>query len=334
MQQGLFLFTWPDGYFLDVELKKRQQWFAEKYGKENCIMYSTDTITLQSIQEALQWGGLFSSKKLIICKWIPDDKIGTGKAGAVITKFFEGLLGEDDIHLSPDIILVFVSIDPDKRLRLYKILSEKASVKSFPELNEAKIAEFIKGQLGDYFEQRIADYLIQFVWKDLFRIEQECDKIKTYVKYTNGTKLTDADLGNIVYTPVQVNAFGVLDAITNGDLTTASRLIDASAQSMSPRPEFLGMLYWGLKHMIQTVDLYNHGTKSAKDIAAAIGMHFFPIVKNLKYLDFLRSHVQQLETVFHDLLDLDKNIKSWRFPQEGFWAEVKNILYKNIEIRN
>ncbi|MBP6085881.1 hypothetical protein KA478_01545 [Patescibacteria group bacterium] len=81
----------------------------------------------------------------------------------MITKFFEGLLGDDDIHLSPDIILVFVSIDPDKRLRLYKILSEKASVKSFPELNEAKIAEFIKGQLGDYFEQRIADYLIQFV---------------------------------------------------------------------------------------------------------------------------------------------------------------------------
>jgi hypothetical protein len=31
MQQGLFLFTGPDGYFLDMELKKRQQNFAEKF---------------------------------------------------------------------------------------------------------------------------------------------------------------------------------------------------------------------------------------------------------------------------------------------------------------
>ena len=109
------------------------------------------------------------------------------------------------------------------------------------------------------------------------------------------------------------------------------KLIDASAESMSPRPEFLGMLYRGLKHMLQTVDIYNHGTKSAKDIAAIIGMHFFPIVKNLKHIDYLQDHVIQLRQVFHLLLELDKNIKSGLFPQEGFLAEVKKIIYENLD---
>jgi DNA polymerase III delta subunit len=56
-------------------------------------------------------------------------------------------LGSDDIHISPDIVLVFVSIDPDKRLKLYKLLSEKASVKSFPALSEGQLVTFLQQKL-------------------------------------------------------------------------------------------------------------------------------------------------------------------------------------------
>ena len=82
--------------------------------------------------------------------------------------------------------------------------------------------------------------------------------------------------------------------------------------------------------MIQTVDVYGRGITSAKEIGAEIWIHFFPIVKDLKYIKYLQSHQSQLQKIFHEFLMLDKNIKSGLFPQEWFWAEIKKILYENL----
>ncbi len=331
MREWLYLFTGPDSFFLAQELQKRQQWFTEKYGKEQCITYTSDTISLNSIQEALQGWWLFANKKLIICKWIPDDKVWWGKAWAAIVKFFEWLIWESERTFSPDIILVFVSIDPDKRLKLYKLLAEKATVKSFPALNEWQITTFLQQKLGTYFSPSLAEYLISFVGSDLFRLSEEADKITTYLAHMGKQELTESERNAIIYTPLQVNAFWVLDAISAGNIKEALDLIDNSAQSQTARPEFIGMLYRWIKHMIQTVDLYHSGTKSAKDIAAHIGMHFFPIVKNLKYIDNLTNKKTALTAVFHQLILLDKDIKSGRFPQEWFRAAVKDILWRELE---
>jgi DNA polymerase III delta subunit len=133
---------------------------------------------------------------------------------------------------------------------------------------------------------------------------------------------------SIIYTPIQVNAFAVLDALAAWDTKNILKNIDASAQSQTARPEFIGMLYRGIKHMLQTVYLYNSGTRQAKDIASAIGMHFFPIVKNLKSIDYLSKHKTQLQNMFHELLLLDKDIKSWMFPAEWFRAAIQGIVTK------
>ncbi|MEI7477628.1 MAG: hypothetical protein WCJ81_03800 [bacterium] len=62
--------------------------------------------------------------------------------------------------------------------------------------------------------------------------------------------------------------------------------------------------------MLQTIDLYKHGTKQAKDIAAIIGMHPFPIAKNVKHIQYLVEQEAHLKDVFHQLLLLDKEMKS------------------------
>ncbi len=330
MREWLYLFTGPDAYFLTQELQKRQQGFVEKYGPDQCITFTTDNINLQNISEALQGWWLFANKKLIICKGIPDDKVWWGKAWAAIVKFFEWLIGESERTFSPDVILVFVSIDPDKRLRLYKLLSEKATQKSFPSLSDGQITTFLQQKLWTYFSPSLAEYMISFVWSDLFRLTEEADKVTTYLQHMNKQELSDGERDAIIYTPLQVNAFGVLDAISAGNINEALHLIDNSAQSQTAWPEFIGMLYRWCKHMIQTVDLYKSGTKSAKDIAAHIGMHFFPIVKNLKYIDNLTAKKTALIAVFHKLLLLDKDIKSGRFPAEGFWAAVKDIIWQEL----
>lgn len=98
--------------------------------------------------------------------------------------------------------------------------------------------------------------MIAYIGNNVFRLESEADKVVTYLAAMGKTSLTDTERDAIIYTPVQVNAFGVLDALLANDIKTANTLIDNAAIGMTPRPEFLGMLYWGLKHMILTVDIY------------------------------------------------------------------------------
>lgn len=332
MREGLYLFTGPDWYFLSKEIEKRQKNFTEKFWKENCLTFSTNNISLQAIQESLQGWWLFATKKLIIYKGVPDDKAASwDKRPAQITHFLESLLDREDSFLPPDTIIVFVSLDPDKRGKLYKLLLQKASVKDFPSLTNKQLYTFLKQELWEHYDESLADYLVWYVWGNLFRLKQEVDKIKHYLIYTNKKKLSESEQQSIVYTTVEANSFAVIDALIAWDIKKVLEGIDTLSASEVVRPEFIGTLYWWLKHILQTVDLYSRWVKSAKDIASEIGMHFFPIVKNLKYIDFLTANKNNLAKIYHNLLKLDASIKSWAFPAEGFWSEIKNIIYKELQ---
>jgi hypothetical protein len=73
----------------------------------------------------------------------------------------------------------------------------------------------------------------------MFRLEGEADKIQTYLQYNNLSVLSEEDRDAIVYTPIQTNAFGVLDGILEGNIEKSMKLIDNSSSSMAPRPEFI-----------------------------------------------------------------------------------------------
>ena len=80
--------------------------------------------------------------------------------------------------------------------------------------------------------------------------------------------------------------------------------------------------------MLQTLDLYEQGEKDSKHIASKLGIHFFPIIKNLKIIDTISEKKSRLIRMYDQLMTLDMSIKSGQFPSEGFYAEVKRIIAK------
>lgn len=66
-------------------------------------------------------------------------------------------------YLSADTVVVFVSYDPDKRLKLYKALSDVAQVKEFNTPNAPGLRKFLKGLLGDLVGESDVDYIIAHV---------------------------------------------------------------------------------------------------------------------------------------------------------------------------
>ncbi len=80
--------------------------------------------------------------------------------------------------------------------------------------------------------------------------------------------------------------------------------------------------------MLQTLDLYEQGARDSKQIASNIGIHFFPIMKNLKIIDTIQANKSRLIRMYDQLIELDSSIKNGQFPGEGFYTEIKRIIAK------
>lgn len=167
-----------------------------------------------------------------------DNKISAAK----LEQFEKGFIQRID-YLSPDTIVVFVSYDPDKRLKLYKALSEIAQVKEFKTPNAPGLKKFLGGLLGELVSGEDVDYIVSIVGNDMFRLAHEADKLKTYAKFHNMEKVNREVIDNVVYTETDANNFAVLDTMLT-DKQKTLETIDIISENMVDRNEFVGMLYW------------------------------------------------------------------------------------------
>ena len=228
-------------------------------------------------------------------------------------------------YLSADTIVIFVSYDPDKRLKLFKALSEVAKVKEFNTPNIIGIRKFVKWLLGELVSDDDVEYMIEQVGEDMYRLASEIDKIVTYAKYHSIEKVDREIIDCVIYTQTDANNFTVLDTLLT-DKKKTLETIDIISDNMVDRNEFLGMLYRWLKHMLQTLDLYEQWERDSKQMASKLGIHFFPIIKNLKIIDTIAAQKPRLIRMYDELMSMDVAIKSGQFPAEGFYAEVKRII--------
>lgn len=76
----------------------------------------------------------------------------------------------------------------------------------------------------------------------MFRLANECEKIKTYANYHDMKKVDKKCIEMIVYTETDANNFAVLDTLLT-DKQQTLQTIDVISENMVDWNEFLGMLY-------------------------------------------------------------------------------------------
>lgn len=325
MHENLFLFTGDSPYLLRQELKRRKEQFAAKHGEQNIFSFSADNFDVPVIIDSIFSGGLFVAKKLVIIFGVPGDKISDNKVSAAKLEQFDNWFSSRLEYLSADTVVVFVSYDPDKRMKLYKQLSEIAQVKEFKTPNAPGLKKFLAQLLGDLVSDTEVEYLVEQIGTDMFRLAQEADKLTTYARFHGLTKINKKTIDTVIYTETDANNFAVLDTLLTDKEQTLAQ-IDLVSANMTDRNEFLGMLYRWIKHMLQTLDLYEQGEKDGKQIASKLWMHPFVISKNMKYIHNISDNKAGLIRMYDELMQLDMSIKSGQFPAEGFYTQVKKMV--------
>jgi DNA polymerase-3 subunit delta len=172
------------------------------------------------------------------------------------------------------------------------------------------IVTHAREQYGAEIERRAATALAAVIGEDLRAADSEIAKLSAYV---NGARpIIEADVALLTPYVSEANVFEMVDAIGKRDGATASRLLHRLLDQNDPLQLF-GMIIRQFRLLILAREYLNEGG-SPREIGKAIGVH--PFVGE-KLADQVKSFsLDQLETIYHFVLETDIGIKTGKVDSE------------------
>jgi len=176
-----------------------------------------------------------------------------------------------------------------------------------------KLRQWITDQVerkGGEIEAFAAEELAAFVGSDLRLLDQELDKLISYVD--RARPITKADVHLLVSYVQQANVFEMVDALGRRDGEQAIKLLHRLLEDGEHPLSLLGMIVRQFRIMMQVKDLAQRGIPPSK-IGAQLGLHPFVAEKGLRQSQ--NFSMEQLETIYRKLLETDLAIKTGQMDQ-------------------
>jgi len=328
MLKNVYLFMWEEKYLLDKELKRWTSNFLQKFGEDSLFVYNTENWDEVSANQSIFWWWLFSQKKLTIIKWVPLDnsKWNTFKIDQ-IDWFIENFI-KKEWKIPQDNLLVFVSNKPDKRSRFFKFLKDRVNVKEFKLLKDNDLKNFILNDLWDIkIEEKALSFFVYRVWSDLYRIENELDKLKTYCREKNIKNITLDMVDSIVFGMIETQAFDFLKLLFKDKQKSLEYLQKMQDQWLNWNA-FSWALYWWLKLYITLYEFAKNGIKDTKTIAQRTWINTFVLWQNIKNIEVIQKNWIEIKDMYKSLIEVEFDIKSGKKSEESFWLETKKMIVK------
>jgi DNA polymerase-3 subunit delta len=213
--------------------------------------------------------------------------------------------------------LVFVegkSVNPKHPvLKMALANKERGHVREFRPPRSGKLRRWITDQVGKKggeIEASAAEELSAFVGNNLRLLDQELDKLVSYVD--RARPITKADVHLLVSYVQQANVFEMVDALGRRDGEQAIKLLHRLLEGGEHPLSLFGMIVRQFRIMIQVKDLAERGV-SPKKIGAQLGLHRFVAEKGLRQSQ--NFSMEQLETIYRKLLETDLAIKTGQMDQ-------------------
>lgn len=328
MAENVYLFTWEERFLVDKELERRTSNFSQKFWKDSIFTFNSENRDNWNITQNIFWWGLFSTKKLIILRWVPASAerqtwFDTDSLNDFIDKFTKSF---DSIP--SDNLIVFLSHTPDKRWRLYKFLEKNAQIKEFKKMWWIELKNLIKNELWEIkISESTMSYLIEKVWNDPYRITSEVDKLHEYCTVHEITNINEKLIDEIVFWQTETVAFWFMDLLFK-DTNKAIQYLDKIKEEGTNRNEFAWALYYQLKMDIILNDYYARWIKDSKQIAAECKLNPRVVSNNMKNIHQISKNWNELKNMYNWLVQTDSWIKMWKIKEDEFRLNIKKLWLK------
>jgi len=194
---------------------------------------------------------------------------------------------------------------------LFKQLSAKAEVRSFPILREDRLRRWIEREVaeqGASMSPPAVDLLAKLVGGNLWVMANEISKLALF---TSGRRIEVEDIKAIVSYAQEANVFAMVDAILDFKAGVAEQLLEQLLQQGASSAYLLFMLVRQVRGVVRAKELRRQ-RKPEAEIQSRLGLTSgFALRKTLEQAQ--RYPLERLKEVYHKLLQTDLSIKTGKF---------------------
>lgn len=298
----IYFFYGENTYSIKEKIDQLKTRFIKEQGDFDISEVSGENINKNDYSNLVFVAPFLSTKRLVIVK-----NLLLENSDLTLKKYIA-----ENLEKIPDTtILIFVEYGlPDKKLSLYKKLNEPKRAQNFELLQGARLSSWIKNRVESencQISKEALDQLQLYVGSDLWRLQNEIDKLVLFKRSENLAKIETKDVEELVVPTLNPNIFDFVGHIAAGNHLGATKVLDQLIRSGENEIKILSMIVYQYRTMLEICDFKNQKL-SAAEIASRSKVHPFVIRKTL---DLLHKYSwRDLCSCYFQIQKADTDIKS------------------------
>lgn len=265
-----------------------------------------EILVIADLQDLLQGQSLFSEKRLIILKQVSENK----PVWEILASRIESM--------SSDVDIILIEPKPDKRIKAYKDIVKRVTLKEFPawthrDTNQAVqwVSDEAKSR-GVGLTDKHARHLVQRVGFDQWRLHHAIEKLSL------AGEVSIEVINELIEPNPDENVFALLDTALRGDSKGVQDSI-ANLKLTTDAYQTFGLL----SSQILQLSALALTDKSSADVAKDIGAHPFVLSKLSQYA--ARLSKSEIKALINEAAETDMLMKSSGLDP---WLHVEQLLIK------
>jgi len=318
----LYILLGQDDFSLTHSLEE----IKKSIGDQTLLAANTATldgqqVTLDQLRTVCETVPFLAERRLVIVtglleRFEPRDKSSRRRKNTHITNQQDNYksLAAYITRIPDSTILVLIDSKVGSNNPLFKELSGKAEVKSFPLLRDAKLRQWIQRYVakeGGSISPQAVNLIAKLVGSNLWTMANEINKL---LLFTSGRCIEEKDVNMVVSCAQEANVFTMVDAILGFKAKAAEQSLQQLLQRGAAPAYLLVMLSRQVQLIVRARELINQA-KPDMEIQNRLGLTAeFALRKTLEQAD--RYPLERLKQLYHRLLEADLSIKTGKYDAE------------------
>jgi DNA polymerase III subunit delta len=299
-KKNVYLFFGNDTYSSNLKLRTWKDAFEKKHGGDmNIEMLEGKTLNKIDFESAVNSTPFLAEKRLVIVKDFLDR--GNDEEQKKIADFLEDEL--------PDFtVIAFIEDEmPDRRSSLFKKINKIGNLEEFEQMIGPNLTRWIIKKANEKdlaISPNIAQYIGDSVGSDLWNLNNELDKLKSYSK-TN--QITEASIDDLMHPNLTSTIFKFTDYLAQKNRKKSISTMNILIESGEEIVKILFMIVRHFRILLQVKDLKDRGLPKG-EIIDKLKLH--PFVVSTMISQCPNFTQQKLRAIYNALLKLDTGMKT------------------------
>lgn len=222
---------------------------------------------------------------------------------------------ENYLHILPKTtILIFIEEKIDKKLKIFKTISNIGTFHKIDILSENELVNWILSIFKDNnknISTKEAIYIIRNIGFNMEILLNEINKLISFK--SSGTKITINDIDNICTKSIESKIFDLINFMSNKDMDNAIKIYKNLIINKTSPFVILNMISRQFRIILQTKYLYNKNY-SINNIASELELRDFIVKEAIKQSK--NFSIKILLQAINECLEIDNNIKTGKIIDE------------------